>query len=92
MHFTVVTVILATRKYQTRRIQSIQCQIQLFICLLQVLHRGQHFNLHQSALAPCYYQPLSEMEGNEFLHRVRLVMYSQGRSWYPESSASSLSK
>ena len=92
MHLTIVTVILATRKYQTQRIQSIQCQIRLFIGLLQVLHRGQHFILHQSALAPFYYQPLSEMDDNEFLHRTRLVMYSQGRSWYPESSASSLSK
>ena len=92
MHLTIVTVILATRKYQTRRIQSIQCQIRLFIGLLQVLRRGQHFILHQSALAPFYCQPLSEMEDDEFLNRVRLVMYSQGRSWYPESSASSLSK
>ena len=92
MHLTVVTVILVARKYQTRRIQSIQCQIRLFISRLQVLHRGQHFILHQSALAPFYYQPLSEMEDDEFLNRVLPVMHLQGRALYPESSASSLSK
>ena len=35
---------------------------------------------------------LSEMEDDESLNRVRLVLYLQGKSQYPESFASSLSK